>query len=96
MRALLDVLFVVLDLYVWVLIASAVLSWLYAFNVVNTRNQFVSMIGNTLYQLTEPVLAPIRRRLPMMGGLDLAPIVALLGIFLIKSIIAHYVYPNVF
>lgn len=96
MRALLDVLFVVLDLYVWVLIASAVLSWLYAFNVVNTRNQFVSMIGNTLYQLTEPVLAPIRRRLPIMGGLDLSPIVALLGIFLIKSIIAHYVYPNVF
>lgn len=96
MRAILDVVFVVLDLYVWVLIASAVMSWLYAFNVINSRNQFVATIGQTLYQLTEPVLAPIRRRLPMMGGLDLAPIIALLGIFLLKSVIARYIYPNVF
>jgi YggT family protein len=96
MRAILDVLLLLLDLYKWVIILSAVLSWLVAFNVVNTRNAVVSTIGDVLYRLTEPVLAPIRRRLPAVGGLDLSPIVLLIGIFLIERIIAYYIYPNVF
>lgn len=96
MRAILDVLMVVLNLYTWVIIASAIFSWLYAFNVVNPRNQVVSMIGQTLYSLTEPLLRPIRRVLPSMGGLDLSPIALLLGVFLVQNIIIRYVYPNVF
>jgi YggT family protein len=96
MRAILDVILVALDIYVYVIIAMAVFSWLLAFNVVNQRNQAVSTIGNMLYQLTEPLLAPIRRRMPVMGGLDLSPIVLLLLIFLVQRIIAYYIYPHVF
>src|ERR1700722_12321159 len=58
MRAVLDIVLIVLDLYVWLLIASAILSWLIAFNVVNTRNQFVAAVAEFLYRITEPVLAP--------------------------------------
>jgi YggT family protein len=96
MRAILDVVFLILNLYTWVIIASAIFSWLYAFNVVNPRNQFVSMIGQVLYNLTEPLLRPIRRVIPSMGGLDLSPIVLLLGIFLLQRLIAYYIYPYVF
>jgi YggT family protein len=96
MRALLDVLLLALDLYTWIIIASAIFSWLYAFGVVNPSNQFVGTIGRMLYQLTEPALRPIRRFLPAMGGLDLSPIVLLLLIFLIERVIIYYVYPYVF
>lgn len=96
MRAILDVILIALDLYVYVIIASAIFSWLYAFNVVNPRNQVVSMIGNALYQMTEPLLRPIRRFMPQMGGLDLSPIVLLLAIFLVQRLIVLYVYPVVF
>ena len=95
MRALLDVLLLVLNLYWWVIIASAIFSWLYAFGVVNPRNQAVAMIGRTLYQLTEPALRPIRRFVPVFGGLDISPIILLLIIFLIQRIIGYYVYPYV-
>jgi YggT family protein len=75
----------VLDLYGWVLIAMIVFSWLQAFGVVNTRNQAVATIGDVLYRLTEPVLRPIRRILPNLGGLDLSPIVVFLAIFIIRQ-----------
>jgi YggT family protein len=96
MRALLDVLLIALNLYNWIIIASAIFSWLYAFNVVNPRNQVVSAIGRMLYQLTEPALRPLRRFVPSFGGLDITPVILLLIIFLIQRIIAYYVYPNVF
>ncbi|MCP8940542.1 YggT family protein [Alsobacter sp. SYSU M60028] len=96
MRAILDVVLLVLDLYTWVIIASAVLSWLVAFNVVNIRNDVVRAIWNMINQLTEPLLQPIRRRLPDMGGLDISPIVLLLAVFLLQRVIAYYIYPNVF
>lgn len=96
MRALLDVILVVLQLYVWVLIAAAVLSWLVAFNVVNPYNSFVRSVGEFLYRITEPVLAPIRNRLPSMGGLDLSPMVLILLIFFLQQVIAYYIYPYVF
>jgi YggT family protein len=96
MRAVLDVVLLILNLYTWVIIASAILSWLVAFNVINVRNDVVRMIWNGVYQLTEPVLAPIRRRLPNFGGVDVSPIVLLLLIFLLQRLIAYYIYPNVF
>jgi YggT family protein len=74
-----------LDLYGWVLIASIVFSWLYQFGVINSRNRAVATIGDVLWRLTEPVLAPIRRFLPDFGGLDLSPIVVFLGIFLVRQ-----------
>ena len=96
MRAILEVILIVLDLYVWLLIASAILSWLIAFNVVNTRNQFVAAVVEFLYRITEPVLAPIRRLMPNLGGLDISPIILILLIMLIQRLIAYYIYPNVF
>ena len=80
----------ILGLYVWVLIASAVLSWLVAFNVVNTRNRAVYVIGDFLYRVTEPVLAPLRRVLPNLGGLDLSPIIVILIIFFIRNLMREY------
>jgi YggT family protein len=96
MRALLDVILIVLDLYIYIVIAAAVLSWLVAFNVVNPRNQFVSMVGEFLYRITDPVLRPIRNRLPPMGGIDVSPIILFLIIILIQRVIVYYIYPNVF
>jgi len=96
MRALFLVIVIALQVYVWLLIAAAVLSWLVAFNVVNTRNQFVAMIGEFLYRITEPVLRPIRNRLPAMGGIDISPIILILIIIFIRYCIALYIIPNVF
>ena len=76
-----------LSLYIFVIVASAIFSWLYAFNVVNTRNQFVGMIGQFLYAVTEPVLRPIRRILPATGGIDLSPVVLIIGIWFIQQVI---------
>ena len=96
MRALLDVLMLALQLYVWLLIASAVMSWLVTFGVVNMRNDVVRTIWNFLYQVTEPALRPIRRFLPNLGGIDISPVILLLLIFLLEDIIERYVYPYVF
>ncbi|MBA3517659.1 MAG: YggT family protein [Rhizobiales bacterium] len=96
MRALLDVLLLALDIYTWIIILSAIFSWLYAFGVVNPRNQVVSTISRMLYQLTEPALRPIRRFVPTFGGLDVSPIILLLLIFLVERVIMYYIYPYVF
>jgi len=96
MRSILDIILLVLQLYIWILIASAVLSWLVAFNVVNTRNQVVATIGDFLYRLTEPVLRPIRSVMPNLGGIDLSPVILILIILLIENVIVRYIYPNVF
>ena len=93
MRAVLDLILLVLELYTYVIIAVAVLSWLIAFNVVNMYNDLVRSIWNALNALTEPVLRPIRRLLPNTGGLDLSPIVLLLAIFFVERIIQYYLYP---
>jgi len=77
----------VIQLYIYVLIAAAVLSWLIAFNVVNTRNQAVAIIAETLWRLTEPVLAPIRRFLPNFGGLDLSPVVLILLLYFLRMLL---------
>jgi YggT family protein len=96
MRALLDVIVLLLNLYIYLLVAAAVLSWLMAFNVVNTRNQFVAMCADFLYRITEPVLRPIRNLLPNLGGIDVSPVILILIIFFLQSVIARYIYPNVF
>ncbi len=96
MRSILDVVMIALNIYFYIIIASAIFSWLYAFNIVNPRNQFVATIGNFLYQATEPVLRPIRRIMPNLGTIDISPIVLILGIFFLQSVIMRYIYPNVF
>ncbi|WP_417680876.1 YggT family protein [Roseibium sp.] len=96
MLAILNVVMMALNLYVYVVIASAIFSWLYAFNIINSSNQVVAMIGQVLYNLTEPVLRPIRRFMPNLGGVDISPIILLLGIFLIQNVIVLYIAPNVY
>jgi YggT family protein len=82
-----------ISLYWWIIIASAIFSWLYAFNVVNARNQFVASIGNALYRLTEPALRPIRRLLPDLGGIDISPIVLLLLLYFLEVFIHVTIEP---
>lgn len=96
MRALFLVIDLVLQLYIWLLIAAAILSWLIAFNVVNVRNPVVSAVGEFLYRITEPALAPIRRRMPNLGGIDISPVILILVIIFIRYVIALYILPNAF
>lgn len=76
-----------LNLYWWVIILGAVLSWLVAFEVVNTRNRFVAMALDFTYRLTEPAMRPIRRFLPDMGGIDISPVILLLGIMFLQKLL---------
>ncbi|RUT29370.1 YggT family protein [Arsenicitalea aurantiaca] len=96
MRAVLDVIMLLLSLYWWVVLAMIILSWLISFNVVNTRNQFVDTVWRAVNALTEPVLNPIRRMLPRFSGIDISPIILFLIIYFIQQVILRYGYPNVF
>jgi YggT family protein len=93
MLALFQTIDLALNLYTWILIASAIFSWLYAFNVINSSNQFVDAIGRFLYNVTEPVLRPIRRVMPNLGGIDISPIIVLLIIFFLRSFMWTTLYP---
>ena len=93
MLALIQTVVLALDLYWWIIIASAIFSWLYAFNVVNPRNQFVGAIGNFLFRVTEPALRPIRKIMPDLGGIDISPIILLLVIFFLRQFILTTVAP---
>ena len=89
MRALFLVIDLALEIYIWLLIASAILSWLVAFNVVNTRSDF-------LFRITEPALRPIRNIMPDLGGIDISPVILILIIIFIRYVIALYILPNVY
>lgn len=88
-NAVLSTLYYALSIYWWIVVLSAIFSWLFAFNVINTRNSFVASIGNALYQLTEPVFSRIRRFLPDLGGVDVSPIIVLLAIFFLQRLLEH-------
>ena len=95
MLALIRTIVFALDIYWWLLIASAIFSWLYAFNVVNSRNQFVGTIGSFLFRVTEPALRPIRRLLPDLGGIDISPIILLLILYFLREFLLTSVAPLV-
>ncbi len=95
MRAVLEVILIALNIYWFILIASAIMSWLVAFNVVNVRNEVVGAIWNFLYQVTEPALRPIRRFLPNLGGIDVSPVILLLLILLVQKVIEQNLIPLV-
>ena len=77
----------VIDLYIWVVIAGAILSWLIAFNVVNTNNRFVYQVADMLYRVTEPALRPIRSILPNLGGIDISPVILILFLLFIRDVV---------
>lgn len=93
MFALIWLIDTLIGLYIWLLIASAILSWLVAFNVVNTRNRFVYIVGDFLYRVTEPALRPIRRVLPNLGGLDISPVLLILLLLFLQNLLLRDVAP---
>jgi YggT family protein len=86
---LLRIAMIAIQLYIYAVIISAILSWLVHFGVVNTRNQLVSMIGEFLWRLTEPALRPIRRFVPSFGGVDISPIVLILALLFFQMVIGN-------
>ena len=90
MHSLVILIDTIIEIYIWILIASAVLSWLVAFGVVNTYNRFVNTVGEMLYRLTEPALRPIRNFLPNFGGIDLSPMVLILLLFFVRNLLYEY------
>ncbi len=83
----------VIGFYITLVIVQVVLSWLVAFNVVNTSNRFVYLVGDFLYRITEPALRPIRRLLPSMGGMDISPVVLILGLYFLRMLLLRDVMP---
>ncbi len=82
--------FQVIDIYWYIILATVVISWLTSFNIINNSNPYVRQIARALYKLTEPVLGPIRRVLPDLGGLDFSPVIVLFGLQFLKQFIAYY------
>ena len=93
MISLLKLIDIIIDIYTWILIGSAIMSWLVAFGVVNTRNQLVHTVVDILYRLTELALRPIRRFIPNLGGVDISPIILLLALFFVRSLMWEYLAP---
>jgi len=89
---LLQVVLIVLDLYVWVILTGVILSWLISFNVVNSYNRVVHIVGDVVYRLTEPLQAPIRRVLPSFSGLDLSPMVLILGVIFLQGVVKNILF----
>ncbi len=80
---------IAIDLYIWLVIIGAILSWLVAFNVINTSNQLVYLILDFLYRITEPALRRIKRFLPNLGGIDISPVILILGLIFIQMVLAN-------
>ncbi|MDA5192640.1 YggT family protein [Govanella unica] len=93
MTALLSVILAVIGIFKLVLIASIILSWLFAFNLVNTGNRFVAGLSEVLYRLTEPVLRPVRNILPNLGAIDISPIVVFLLLYGLEVLIIRDIAP---
>ena len=88
---LLNIVTTVISIYIWVIIIGAILTWLVNFNVVNTSNQLVYMVGNFCFRLTEPALRPIRGFLPNLGGIDLSPVVLILGLIFVRDVLTRII-----
>jgi YggT family protein len=86
---LIQVLLIALELYMYLVVISVILSWLVAFKVVNTSNRMVYMIGDFLYRITDPALRPIRRILPNLGGMDISPVVLILALYFAREVLGN-------
>ena len=87
MYAVLNLIDSAISIYIWLLIASVVLTWLVAFNVINTRNRFVYAVGDFLHRITEPALRPIRSVLPNFGGIDISPVILILLLYFLRDLL---------
>lgn len=85
-----SIILTVIQIYIWLLIGAAVMSWLVAFNVINTRNQLVYTLMDFLYRITEPPLRPIRRIVPHLGGIDISPVILILLLVFLQRALMYY------
>ena len=86
----------IINIYIWLIIINAVLSWLVAFNILNTQNRFVFAVLNATHQLTDPVLNKIRRFIPNLGSIDISPVVLILLLIFIRNLFFELLSPNLF
>lgn len=84
----------IIELYIWLLIAQAILSWLLAFGVVNRYNRAVAVIGDFLYRVTDPALRPIRSFLPSFGGIDISPVILILLLMFLRRLVLYDIAPR--
>jgi YGGT family. len=96
MRAILDIILLILDIYRYVVLAFVIFSLLVSFNVISMQNDILRKIGNFLWAATEPALRPIRKMIPNIGNIDISPIILFLAIMFVEIVIARYIYPYVF
>ena len=82
----------IVGLYIFVVIAGVVLSWLSVFNVVNTSNRFVYMVGDFVYRITEPALRPIRGFLPNLGGIDISPVILIFLLWAVQGVLTRIIF----
>ena len=95
-QAIINLIERIIDLYVFILIINAILSWLVAFNILNTQNRFVFSILDTTYKLTDPALSKIRRFIPMFGSIDISPVILILFLMFLRNIIFEIFAPGLF
>ena len=86
----------VITIYLWIIIINAILSWLVAFNVLNTQNRFVFSVLDVTYKLTDPALNKIRRFIPMFGSIDISPVILILLLMFLRNIIFEVFAPSLF
>ena len=92
--------FILLDniimIYLWIIIINAILSWLVAFNILNTQNRFVFSVLETTYKLTDPALNQIRRFIPTFGSIDISPMILILALMFLRNLVFEIFAPNLF
>ena len=86
----------IITIYLWIIIINAVLSWLVAFNILNTQNRFVFSVLDTTYKLTDPILNKIRRFVPTFGSVDISPIILILGLMFLRNLVFEIFAPSLF
>ena len=86
----------IITIYLWIIIINALLSWLVAFNVLNTQNRFVYSVLDATYKLTDPALSKIRRFIPMFGSIDISPVILILFLMFLRNIIFEIFAPSLF
>ena len=96
MKSLLILFDNIISLYIWILIINAIISWLVAFNILNTSNRFVYSVLEVSYKLTNPTLNFIRRYLPNLGSIDISPIILILGLMFLRNFVFEMFAPGLF
>ena len=86
----------IITIYLWIIIINALLSWLVAFNILNTQNRFVFSVLEATYKLTDPALNKIRRFIPMFGSIDVSPIILILGLMFLRNLVFEIFAPGLF